>query len=276
MIACRGKRQRWVGGADSMTTVSLHRPANQHAASASASASASPCGRIGMSLVEVTITIVLLTVALGAMVQIMGEQYQRRRIDETRAAANTIAQQLSERILTARWEWLATDRLPWSFGRYLDLQGVGGARPPMTVRAADPEDDLAVQDLLPPTLAEAGGDSNIEVFIEWYRGYDAPADSGIVSRGALTAAEGVTSTRDFHRAVHFNDLLPPESPVEPAFREIRGPANDVWSHAGTVSPTAYLVDTEPLLARIIVRWNSSAGGLVTGRQSLVLWIARTP
>jgi type II secretory pathway pseudopilin PulG len=228
----------------------------------------------GFSLVEVMITIGLLTVALGAMVEIMGNQSQRRRLDESQVAAASIAAQVAERIQSARWEWLGTERQPWSYGRYLDLQGTAGARPPMTYSAADPENDLETQGLLPKGVLQTGTEVGLEVYIEWYRGLDAPADSGIVSPGVFTATDGIDATTAFRTTIQVDGKLAQDAPVNAQYRRIDS-GTGVWNPDLDLSPTTFITDSEPLAARIIVRW-AAQKGTFSMPGSIVLWVARSP
>lgn len=228
----------------------------------------------GFSLVEVMITIGLLTVALGAMVEIMGNQSQRRSLDESQVAAASIATQLAERIQSARWEWLGTERLPWSYGRYIVRQGTAGARPPMTFAAATAEDDLATQGLLPKGVMQTGTEVGLEVFVEWYRGLDAPADSGVVSPGVFTATDGITTTTDFRKRIQVGEEPGLDAPVKAVYRTIDS-GSGPWNPDQDLSPTTYIDTSEPLAARIIVRW-AEQKGTFSMPGSIVLWVARSP
>ena len=214
------------------------------------------------------ITVGLLTVALGSMIEIMGNLGQRRRLDESQLAAASIAAQLAERIQSARWEWLGTERLPWSYGRYIVRQGTAGARPPMTVTAPIAEDDLATQGLLPKGDLY-GAEAGLEVFVEWYRGLDAPADSGVVSPGVFTATDGITTTTDFRTRIQVGGEPGLDAPVKAVYRTIDS-GSGPWNPDQNLSPTTYIDTREPLVARIIVRWTAPMPG------SIVHWVARSP
>ena len=228
----------------------------------------------GFSLVEVMITIGLLTITLGAMVEILGNQGQRRRLDESQVAAASIGAQVSERILTARWDWLGTERLPWSYGRYLSLQGTSGARPPMTFNAAAAQDNLVTQNLLPKGILQTGSEQGLEVYVEWYRGLDAPTDSGVTSPGVFSATNAITTTTAFRSTLQVDGALAQDAPVKTAYRVIDKGAGP-WDPAAGVSPTAYVDTGEPLVARIIVRWVAQTG-VFSAPGSIVLWVARSP
>jgi hypothetical protein len=200
--------------------------------------------RWGMTMVEVSIALAILTIAIGSLVSFAGTQSMARSSTEGQTQAAELARALSERLQSARWEWLGTNRLPWSYGRYVDGSGHG----PMTLTDTDSADNLRTLGLVPRQLDLP----NLQVYFEWYRGLDALDDAGLaIATEPGVLSSGATTTGAFRSLVRVD----PADNLS-AFKTVYRPALDgaSWTPGGLDSPTAFVQAGMPLVARIVVRW----------------------
>lgn len=201
----------------------------------------------GFTLVEVIMAIGILTVAIGGIISYTGSLHQRARLSESQSAGAAVAKALAERLQGARWEWLGTSRLPWSYGRYLSSSIA--SHPPMTLTGTG-DDNLSE---LGFTLAGVGGE-NMAVYLEYYRGIDLTDANG----NAIAGFPGIYSEATLTRASDFGKtfLAVPNdqtSPIANAYW-LRLEDGSTYAASGTQSPTALVQENAPLGVRIIVTW----------------------
>lgn len=202
-----------------------------------------------MTLVEVTVAIALMAVALTTFVQVTGQQDLMRQMSKERQVATEIASSLAERIQTADWATLGTR--PWSYGRYAN----GDGHPAMTERATAANDDIRQLGLVVNGIglvATGGLPENIHVYLEWYRAVDTTLDSGVTlptEPGLMST--GAESSRKFNENIYVAGSQPYPL-VKTTFRPGTGGLS--YNPAGTDSPTAYLAPGQPITARILITW----------------------
>lgn len=202
------------------------------------------CHRLGFTILEVMVALGLLGTTAGMLITVVGQQNMAIDATEQRREASYLAESLAQRISTARWEWLGTDRLPWSYGRYTD----GSGHPPMSLQASNADDNLLQLGLLPgPSRAD-----NLHVWVEWYRAIDATSDSGILIAGEEGLLDVTATTTDEFRKNIRQDTTNPESPIHTRFRPGTGGLS--WPPGGTSALSAYVIEGQPLAAHIVVSW----------------------
>ncbi len=235
-------------------------------------------GRSGMSLMEVIVAIAILSVTLSGVVGLIGNQSVNMQQADYRRLASDVAQSLSLRIRTARWEWLGTDRLPWSYGRYVDGSGHPAMRYNALAHGLSADDDLVTTGVVPADLQIR----NLHLWVEWYRAVDATDSAGIPVAGEDGLFdEGATSSKAF-RAFTVVDPSDPFSSIQTRFRpSLDGTA---WNPAGTTALANSVVDGHPLAARLVLAWGEPEDRNGDGdfddprelSERLELYIARTP
>lgn len=232
----------------------------------------------GMSLMEVIIAIAILSVTLSGVIGLIGNQSVNMQQADYRRLASEVAQSLSQRIRTSRWDWLGTDRLPWSYGRYVGGAGHPAMRYNAIAHGLSASDDLVATGVVPPDVQIR----NLHVWVEWYRAVDATDDSGNAIPGEDGLFdEGETSSAAFRTATRVTPA-DPESPIQSRFR----PSLDglAWNPAGTTALSGFVVDGDPLAARLVLAWGEpqdrngdgdfdDAGEL---SERLELFVGRTP
>jgi len=194
--------------------------------------------RNGFSIIEVMIAITVLAVALAAILNNYQVLDSARRDTAARGAVSEIARAILDRVVASDVRALGTANptaavvpQPWSLARVEDLPAV---RPPLSIQAANPNDDLVVQGLLPANVIVP----NLRVYIEYYRGDDViDAQTGtVIAQGAIddTAFDAVGKFRDAFRI--------------PAWRTARRLATDQ-------APYLQIAEDSPMVIRIILVWD---------------------
>ena len=189
-----------------------------------------PGSRSGLSLIEVMIAMALLAVALSAAVSALASSVQSNAYAEDREKANDLMRRVSDRLLTTRWDDLMVG---WTASRY--AQEANGLHNDNGLEEAD----LITAGVLdrPSGLADA------LVNIEYYRATAArpPLPTSDSSNGLLERWDGT---------------LQGYVPVEAATAGQRFDDPAVLA-ACRISGTASSL-SEPILIRVLIRWNLEA------------------
>ena len=214
-------------------------------------ATAVHASRVGMSMVEVLVTATILTIAIGSLMGVFGQQYLARRAIDDQRAATTLLRSVATRIQSARWDYLGTTNMPWSYGRYQNT--THPTHPPLTWDAVDVNDNLLFQGLVDVDLNL----KDLKVYVEWYRGVDATDSAGLPVAGqlGLLSQVGLTNARDF-RAGAFVSGTPTQ--VKSGYWLVTTVGSN-WDPTSSTAPTE-CVGGDPLAARIVVTWTSKDRG----------------
>ncbi|MDA3959256.1 MAG: type II secretion system protein [Planctomycetota bacterium] len=187
----------------------------------------------GLSLIEVIISIAILSTALMALVgNIFTLNTAQKRNLETQRVQE-IASNLAERLQGVQWKNLGQDGYPWTFLRRGPVQrheqdpAAGIGKPPMTEDAADDANNLLSADI--GLLAERSGLEDLRVWVEYRR---------------MSSLTGV-----------FNPIL--------WNKQLADTSNEV--DPGSLISFDHRTFDEALLVRIIIRWQpSDVPGPLTG------------
>ncbi|MEK7413181.1 MAG: hypothetical protein AAB263_07675 [Planctomycetota bacterium] len=219
--------------------------------------------RVGMSMVEVLVTATILTIAIGSLMSVFGQQFLARRSIDDQRAATTLVRSVATRLQSARWDYLGTPNMPWTYGRYQNTSHP--THPPLTWNAVAVNDNLQLQGLVDVDLNL----KDLKVYIEWYRGVDATDSAGLPVAGqlGLLSQAGLTSARDF-RVGTFVVGIPTQ--IKPGYWLVTTVGAN-WDPTSSTAPTE-CVGNDPLAARIVVSWTSKD----RGPTQVELFTARSP
>lgn len=185
--------------------------------------------KLGFSLIEVTIALMVLSIAATGILSYFTTLYEMRKSNDNLAQVQALANEIIDRISAADDTILGDPvEAPWSQARYED--NVTGDRPPLTATAADAQDHFVGSGLM-ATLTSV---SEVEVYIEYYQGLTRN-NGGVVTPGVMDA--GATSVEDFRSNF--------QSSTWRAARRLNPAAR----------PTEQTSDNAPFVVRVIVVFN---------------------
>lgn len=143
----------------------------------------------GFSLLEVCAAIAVLAIALTTIMGQWAGLHSVRMQVAAKQRAQALLASIAERVASADWGELGTDKLAWSRGRFFDA--VADDRDPLSEAAADARDNLVAQGLIPA----ATGIRGLRIYIEYYRAETSGADAGVLLGDGDPASASPTGFR---------------------------------------------------------------------------------
>lgn len=224
--------------------------------------------RSGMSILEVSVALVVLTGALLLTVGQYANVTALQRQTETSTNIDRVVRGMVERINAVTWSHLSTTRAPWSLARY---EAGGATNPPIAPAAADPDDDLQALG-----LAENGSvPADLRIFVEYYRAVDFTGADGVLRRGLLQ--DSALSTAAFRQRAYATPGQPAQGvDGEFDFRAAGWSPTAPAEGAGITTQTTLIDPTHPVVVRIVAAWDYDNATPPVARQRREVFTARAP
>jgi hypothetical protein len=263
--------------------------------SSSGHPSATTSGRRGMSIVELTLAIFVLSVGLLTVVgQINMLNSVRIQAEET-VEANALLYALSERFQGSRWDTLGATTAPWSICRSEPNAGVAAPTRPLVddsdLAAFDDDADGTVTTTEIATgrlnrglqtlglVAAPLRLINLRVYVEYYRAVAARDGDGNILAGSpgLMSGEDAGFTNDeigdFSRALAFDtreENLPPADRANILANRLKYRLDPALPPGGQVG------ENEPVVIRLLATWSARVGDRVLPIGQLSIITCRKP
>lgn len=257
--------------------------------------SATTSGRRGMSIVELTLAIFVLSVGLLTVVgQINMLNGVRVQAEET-VEANALLYALSERFQGSRWDTLGATTAPWSMCRSEPNAGVATPTPPLVddndfaAFDADSDGTTTTTEITAGRLARglqtlglvASSPRliNLRVYVEYYRAVAARDGDGNIIAGSpgLMSGEDASFTNDeigdFSRALAFDTR---EENIDPGQRATILANRLKYRLDPALPPIGQVGEHEPVVIRLLATWSARVGDRVLPIGQLSIITCRKP